>query len=200
MLRIAIVALLFLFTGCTSGGGISTAAFNALMTGTGEVGDDVVEASIVKEVAIIKGLMNRDDKRELMYGKSGFNMDWVEKPLTVLIQTAGQPETRVTISQYLPITSFRPEPRFQFALPTKPSVHPIWNTLESLGGIFAKYGLIGYGIHEFNSLLSTGFAAATQPNYSGSFYGSLNRSGTTQSIETYRDYITTDNSITNPVP
>lgn len=187
MKLIHIILVLFMLSGCASGGGISVSALTSAMNGAQAVGDDIVEASVAKELAVMNTLKNRDNQYAKAYKESGFNITFA------LVEVQG-------VQMYLPSSiAYKPEPAFNTPLPTKPSVHPVWHTLEVLGESLAKYGLIGYGIHELNSMVSSGYSAAQGTTYNGPIVNSMNDAG--EGITTGGEFIfgtkLIDNSATN---
>ena len=172
---ILIIFVALMTFSCASGGGISTGALTAVMSGTEKAGDDIVEASIAKELAVMNTLKNRDIEYGKAYALSGFKLTFR------LVVIAG-------VKMYLPASiEYKPEPKFTTPLPTKPSVHPVWETTRDIFAVMAKYGLIAYGLHELNSMVSSGYASSGSV-YNGPVIGSGNTAGGAQTIGIMRDY------------
>jgi hypothetical protein len=73
------------------------------------------------------------------------------------------------LKMYLPKSiHYRDEPKFETLVkpPTTPSEHPVWRTVEGIGGGLLKWGAIGYGIHEI-----VGFAEAAVAGAGDKYYG-----------------------------
>ncbi len=157
LLGVSILAL----TGC-AGQGIEATVLNTLLGGTGEIGSDIIEASVAKELVVHKTLQNRDKMYRQAYEDSGFKIEFK------LEEFGG-------VAMYLPKTiEYKPEPQFDQPLPTEPSKHPVWAAAENLGGVLAQYGLIGFGLHEVAGIAKYGMDQAGATTYNGPLLNSNN--------------------------
>ena len=148
---ILLIAILAVMSGCASSGGYIP------VTGTmvNEAGQTVQvtsayvkDASILKEQAIANTLRNRDNNYRMAHENSGFKLKFA------MVEINGT-------MAYLPEEiSFRETPHFDQPLPTEPSEHPVWKTVNSSVAAIAKYGMIGFGISELSGIVKSGYDAA----------------------------------------
>jgi hypothetical protein len=180
---IIIVVMLLLF-GCGSDGGISTTALTSVMNGSEAIGDDIVEASIAKELAVMNAWKKYYEVQKAIHAKSGITISFEMREVSpgIWIQQIKELAVRDHVTLQTP--------------PEKPSEHPVWQFATHAVSVLAKYGLIGYGIHELNSMVSSGYSAAqgTTTTYSGPVTGSFNSVGGNSDMFIMRDSITTTTS------
>lgn len=149
---------------------------------TRTVSTSVMEASTFKEAVTMQTLQNRDNVRDSMYEKSGLKLEWKPVTETIKIITPNEKPIIVEMTKHLPDLTFRSEPRFQFALPTKPSKHPIWATVDNV----VNKGLIGAGLYFLSDVWKDSIdgARGTTTTYNGPLIGSQNTTvdGATQTL------------------
>lgn len=136
-------------------------------TQTGLIATDTIEvvagyttdASVAKEAEVHKTLRNRDTMRMETTKYTGMKMTWVEVDEMITITQNGV-TTEIMMTKHLPNVSYTPEPEFGNPLPTVPSIHPAWNTANTLikwtGGTIL--GLAG--IAAIEDMWSAGIGAA----------------------------------------
>ncbi len=105
----------------------------------------VVESSVAKEIAVHKTLQNRDKQIAKAAEHAGMRMDYKAVTETIKLPSMKEP---IILTRQMPIVSYQPMPEFHQPLPTEPSRHPAWGTLDNAISTIGHAGLIGYGIHE----------------------------------------------------
>ncbi len=96
-------------------------------------GEYTKDASVAKEAEVHKTLRNRDNKYAAVYKTSGTKITFE------MVQVS--PGVYVQVMKELVM---KESPRFDTPLPQNPSVHPMWKTLEILGGAAIQWtGIFG---------------------------------------------------------
>jgi uncharacterized protein YceK len=137
-------------SGCAS---MSDTVTTTITKTSGEVVTTVAGASIAKEQAVHDTLQEDVKGYYKALAKSGSQMK-----VDAYQEVVAADGSKI----YLPLmsASFIEAPKRSANLPTAPSVHPAWGFAERTLGQVAKYGMIGYGIHEVSGVLEAGFDAA----------------------------------------
>jgi len=129
MVRYKFITILFciiLLAGCASDSGkLTLSSLPVDGEQVVQLGGDIKDASVQKEVAFAHMVENRDNKYKSMYEKSGFKQTWKQVTKKTRIVTAGV-ETLIETTEYVPEVEFKERPRFDQPLPSGPSVHPFW--------------------------------------------------------------------------
>jgi len=91
------------------------------------------DASVAKEIAVHQTLRNRDNKYAEAYKTAGTKISFE------MVQVS--PGIYVQVIKEL---AMKESPRFDTPLPTSPSEHPLWKTLNTLGGSLIQWtGIFG---------------------------------------------------------
>lgn len=145
-----LLCLMLLFSGCAS---VSDTVVTTVTEASGQVTETVAGASIAKEQAVHETLQVDTTGYYTALAASGSKMK-VDGYQEVVMKDGSK--------MYLPLmsASFTEAPKRSTNLPTAPSVHPAWGFAERTLGQVAKYGMMGYGIHELSGVLEAGFDAA----------------------------------------
>lgn len=149
---ILIGLLLWLISGC-AGSGSFVPITDTMVTESGEVVTTTAgytkDASIAKEHDVHDTLRNRDIMYARMYSTSGTKLEFemVEVSPGVKIQVLK------SITQ-------RDAPNFEQKLPTAPSVHPVWHTVENVVESVGKFSLMAYGINALSNVWQAGLDSA----------------------------------------
>lgn len=126
----------------------------------GEVAGYTKDASVAKEAEVHLTLRNRD----LMYYKAHKNSGI---KMAFAMQQVGTASNGSPIMAYLPSEiSFKETPKFEQILPTEPSKHPVWGTIDKAldKGLWA---FLGYEFFKFGTAAIDGAGAKTA--YAGDF-------------------------------
>lgn len=127
------VGCLFL-SGCAGDGGLIPVT-DTMVNDAGETIQKVAgytrDASVAKEHEVHQTLRNRDRMIVKAQDKSGFKLEWQEVKETVFYQGMAGP---VEITRSMPKVSYTEPAAFDQVLPTEPSRHPVWKTVENIGG------------------------------------------------------------------
>lgn len=142
---VALIVLLVGMSGCASGPVQITeqmvdTAGNVIGTTTKTISD----ASVGKEESVHVTLRNRDKMIAASAKSAGMKVEWVT--VREEIQVPGQQP--IVMTRSMPEVSYTPQAEFNQPLPTAPSEHPVWRTIDNIGGKLINGTLIGYGIHE----------------------------------------------------
>jgi len=95
-------------------------------------GEFTRDASVAKENAVHRTLQNRDNKYAAAYATAGMKVKF--KMVEV------SPGVHIQVIEEL---AMKESPRFDTPLPTAPSEHPLWKTLNTLGGLIQWTGIFG---------------------------------------------------------
>ena len=133
MLSVLLFTVLFL-SGCTTGGGLIPLT-DTMVSETGEVVEKVAgytaDASVAKEHEVHDTLRNRDAMIAKAQAKSGFKLEWQPVDETVFYPGMAEP---ITVKKSMPKVSYTEPAEFNQALPTEPSQHPVWKTINNVSG------------------------------------------------------------------
>jgi len=133
-----------LLSGCTTYGTIPGEMFNAAASGTTVIATEASQQDAIRGQAV----QERDKQRATAYKNSGFQM-------TMAVVTING------IPAYMPSSiSFREQLDFGADLSQNRQHHRAWQSLDTVVGAVAKYGLIGYGMSELSGIVTAGFDAA----------------------------------------
>lgn len=150
IMRLTCVALIMALLSSCAGGPVQIPY--TLLGQDGEVVETgfrtVADASVAKEIAVHETLRNRDRQYARAYQQSGFDVEFE------LVEVA--PGLKVQVMKRV---GFREAPDFSTPLPTAPSVHPVWHTVDNVVDNIGRYGLIGYSVHEGAGVLKAGIDA-----------------------------------------
>lgn len=124
------------------------------------VGGYTSDSSVAKEHEMHETLRNRDNQYTKAYKESGFTMSYQE------VEVNGA-------KAFLPIVSFKETPRYTQQLPTTPSVHPLWGTVNNVVDK-GLWGWLGYNFFDFAKTAIKG--AGDQRVYNGDLVDSGNTS------------------------
>jgi hypothetical protein len=167
-MRYLLLLLPLLLTSCA--GKMSETTVETMFDNSGRVITEttttIAEASVKKEEAVHKTLQ----KYLSVIANTGMRMGWQQVEETHFYPGMSAP---VTVVKHMPTFSYVDPSSIQ-KLPTAPSEHPVWRVGGQLLESVAKYGMIGYGIHEVSGVLADGVKNAGQ-NYYGD--ASLTNSG-----------------------
>ena len=122
-----------------------------------QAGQYTKDASVAKEAEVHKTLRNRDTRYAQAYATSGtkitFEMQQVSPGIFV---------------QVIKELAMKESPRFDTPLPQAPSVHPLWRTLEVLGGAAIQWtGIFGIA-NQAAGVLDTSIKNS-RPEYNGAY-------------------------------
>jgi len=147
------------------------------------------ESSVAKETVLMNAYTARDLAYKDMYKDSGVSLSWEQKErqITTTVMVDDKPYTSVvTMTEYLPIMQYRPEPDWEQPLPLTPSTHPVWDASKAIAGQALKWGTIAFGIGSFTDLLDTALSEAGDYfNGPSNFWQSKNIAGTSQNFTQY---------------
>lgn len=164
---VAALALLSGLSGCATDSGRLTLTPPVTGEQIVQIGGEIKDASVQKEVTFTHMVENRDAKLRAMYEKSGFKQTWREVTKKTRIVTGGQ-ETVIETTEYVPEVEFRERPHFEQPLPSGPSVHPFWQFANNTVYQGANALLWWTGITQGVDLLKNAQNKAT-PQYYGNY-------------------------------
>ena len=158
---IVFLSLMLGLSGCGEKGGLIPLT-DTMVNDAGEAlektGAYTRDASVAKEHEVHATLRNRDNAIARAHKNSGMTMSWQQVTKTVQYPGMSAP---VTTTEYLPVVSYREQPRFDQQLPTEPSEHPVWKTIRSGVKDIKDGTIIGMGINAADNVLS---AAVGKPD------------------------------------
>ena len=120
-------------------------------------GEYTRDASVAKEEAVHKTLRNRDNQYAKAYATAGTKISFE------MVQV--QPGIYIQVIKEL---AMKESPRFDTPLPTAPSEHPLWKTLNTLGGSLIQWtGIFGL-VNQFAGTMDKALDNA-RPQYNGPY-------------------------------
>ena len=150
-----------------------------------ELSGVIKDASVIKEKLVMETLQKRDNQIAQTHENSGIKLKFEMQEVMPGIYV-----------QVLSEFQSREQAEFHTPLPQKPSIHPVWETVRSVTGTVAKYGLIGFGISELSNVWQSGLDAATQNWGSNNDFSTVNTTTSTNTTSTEAPVSSTDNSVT----
>ena len=155
-----LVCLLFVLAGCAGSGGLMPLTDASIATVTGGVTSSVgyvTDVSAIKELSVHKTLQNRDEMIRDAHKDAGMRLDWQSIEETVYYPGMTEP---ITVTRYLPTITYNEQAQFSQQLPTVPSTHPGWRTMEKIGVAAINGTVIGMGIKASADVLETAINSA----------------------------------------
>jgi hypothetical protein len=189
-MRYLLLLLPLLMMGCA--GKMAETTVETMFDSSGKVITEttttIAEASVKKEEAVHKTLQ----KYLSVIANTGMRMGWQQVEETHFYPGMSQP---VTVVKHMPTFSYVDPSSIQ-KLPTAPSEHPAWRVGGQALETVAKYGMIGYGVHELSNVLTAGINGAGGNYYSSSASSSSSMSTDNSVSDSHNstDNSTTDNS------
>jgi len=149
----------FFFSGCASNGLIPVT--DSMVSESGDIiktsGKYVADASVAKEHIVLDAHNLRTAARQKTYKDSGINVAWA------MVDIGNG------FKAYLPTKMSIREPiTFSQQLPTEPSKHPMWTSLDKGINIIAKTTLGIVGLNGFFDMTKTGWSNAS-PSYGDNY-------------------------------
>lgn len=109
----------------------------------------IADASVKKEEILHDTLRNRDNKVAIAHAQSGMVLNWQIVTEPVYYPGMSNP---VNVTRYLPIITYKEQPRFNQRLPTEPSKHPVWDSVNQA----LDKGLTGFIVKEAAGVIKEG--------------------------------------------
>ena len=190
--------IIFILALCLSGcaGGmipISDQSISTVAAGATTTVGYVTDASAIKEMAVHKTLQNRDKMVRDAHKDSGMQVGWMAMEETIYYPGMAAP---ITVTRYLPTIKYNEQAEFNQQLPTSPSEHPAWRTVERLGVAAIHGTVIGYGINAASDVLQSAVdSAGHNTTVSGSGNNSSDNSFTDNAVGPVDNSDNSDNSI-----
>lgn len=157
MILAMVLSPLLLLSGCGKDGSIALQPIQVDGETIDKVSGTISDASTIKEVTVHQTLQARDRAYVKAHKDSGFRVKFKMQEVTPGV-----------FVQVMDDVSFREAPRFEQPLPTAPSEHPLWRTVDRLGGKALDTWLWWTGITEFAEVQKRSIDAA-QPKYFGNY-------------------------------
>lgn len=154
---LCVVLALFLLSGCASDGSVSLSSLPIGDEAVTKLSGNITDASTIKETVVHQSLQNRDRAYTKAHKESGFRVKFKMEQVSPGVYV-----------QVMEDVSFREAPRFEQPLPTAPSEHPLWKTLDRLGGKAMDTVLWWKGIAEVADVQKHSLDAA-QTKYFGDY-------------------------------
>jgi hypothetical protein len=193
-IKLGLLLLPLLLTGCA--GKMAETTVETMFDSSGKVITEttttIAEASVKKEEAVHKTLQQYLS----VIASTGMRMGWQQVEETHFYPGMSAP---VTVVKHMPTFSYVDPSSIQ-KLPTAPSEHPVWRVGGQALETVAKYGMIGYGIHEVSGVLAAGINGAGGNYYSSSNSSSMSTDHSvsdSHNIADSSDNSNTDNSTTD---
>jgi len=143
--------------GCSGTMPLTESEFNTAGEVVEKTAGYTADASVAKEHEVHATLRHRDKMHAKMYAQSGFQVKFEFQEVA--------PGVKVQVMKEV---SFKEAPRFDHALPTAPSVHPLWGVMQNLGGAAIQWTGIGFVAGKFTDMISHGWEHAA-PQYNGPY-------------------------------
>jgi hypothetical protein len=185
MNKLLVPIFCFCLVGCSEK--VTVPVVNSFTDASGKIINNVAThtgtASTYKEYVVVDGLKHQATEVRLAHENSGIRVEFevvkktyffpgMKEPITI-------PENEVKMVEY------RPQAEFRQKLPTKPSVHPVWDTTKTIAVKGLDVFLWAFGIDRISGVWES---TANQKTYdfTGSdseIYGSFGTLGGSQELD-----------------